>query len=768
MDTPQQYTFTDIQGISVIVWNHMDSNCDKNVKKNRKILKDKVGYENKDTPMLDSRKWDDSLKYCDIIICTDNVLDWENAINEQYGVRVSSRNIKGGHQLSIIDGETSELFVSVNIYTNTNKLMVQPGDKLEERLLDFLRDIPNITKLKRSRASTLAAQENGVNVHENLTQTSSDDAPNTTTLTSVLAMDPEVHKDVVQTDDIPILTSSSSVTPVGNVADVNIATTHMSSEARTLSAADLSNEDSDVSIEHDANDNTMLSDNDTVLQHYSTPREASTPVRSSEIAVQVSPCRVVGLSEGIQTEGGMHYTNELLCFTQNKLDTMPRDIITRLCVQFYSAKEIAIAKNILFDVVKTKRRHIQRRGDDVAKHDMEDIMQLLLEADLHGVNAVRFVAGNLSNIPPLSIDNVDMLKLYQEIETMKNAVQNISDNQKQLTDLVAKKLNTVQADCQECNTVKKYTEALIEHDVKTTSAPSTSHDACTPIPQDVLVHRPRPDIAETNVEDSDDLLSESHMSSNESVTEIKKRIGDCSNKEAEHHSKALPEVQRTCEAVGTNEQPEMASYNRYQAIANTTISSDSTESNACDSPIRQQHSQKRSYADMQATHDVSKMLTPRDVIAAPGKFRKVTSFKKQPTSVYSRTFTNTARAPARAMAGQTDKQKPYRSSFNNVCIGRGSSTVTDLRSIKKPTLSKPEKNRICIGIFVSRLETRVTEMQISRHILHETRFSSRPEKLKTKYDGYSSFLIQCQNPVRSRLLNPDIWPTGTLVKPFFT
>ena len=42
-------------------------------------------------------------------------------------------------------------------------------------------------------------------------------------------------------------------------------------------------------------------------------------------------------------------TNELLCFTQNRMQSLPVDNIIKLCVDFYSAEEITVTKKLLFD-----------------------------------------------------------------------------------------------------------------------------------------------------------------------------------------------------------------------------------------------------------------------------------------------------------------------------------------------------------------------------------------------------------------------------------
>ena len=40
------------------------------------------------------------------------------------------------------------------------------------------------------------------------------------------------------------------------------------------------------------------------------------------------------------------------------------------------------------------------------------------------------------------------------------------------------------------------------------------------------------------------------------------------------------------------------------------------------------------------------------------------------------------------------------------------------------------------------------------------------ERLKTKYNNYSSFFIPVTEPDRSKLLNPEVWPTQCIVKKY--
>ena len=72
------------------------------------------------------------------------------------------------------------------------------------------------------------------------------------------------------------------------------------------------------------------------------------------------------------------------------------------------------------------------------------------------------------------------------------------------------------------------------------------------------------------------------------------------------------------------------------------------------------------------------------------------------------------------------------------------------------------------GVFISRLERTTTAASIAAHVYSKTGITITPEKLKTKYDSYSSFLL----PVRKGskdfdcLLKSHLWPKGCLVKQF--
>ena len=72
------------------------------------------------------------------------------------------------------------------------------------------------------------------------------------------------------------------------------------------------------------------------------------------------------------------------------------------------------------------------------------------------------------------------------------------------------------------------------------------------------------------------------------------------------------------------------------------------------------------------------------------------------------------------------------------------------------------------GIFVTRLGKDTTSANVAIHVLRETGITVRPEKLRTKYDTYTSFLIPIKKNSRryNILLDANNWPMGCLVGPF--
>ncbi|KAI8499120.1 hypothetical protein Bbelb_228840 [Branchiostoma belcheri] len=61
-----------------------------------------------------------------------------------------------------------------------------------------------------------------------------------------------------------------------------------------------------------------------------------------------------------QGEPNKIFINDLLCFVVNKMDKMPGDIVTKLCLETYSEEEIEVAKKLTFDTCKPSEQFRKR------------------------------------------------------------------------------------------------------------------------------------------------------------------------------------------------------------------------------------------------------------------------------------------------------------------------------------------------------------------------------------------------------------------------
>ena len=118
--------------------------------------------------------------------------------------------------------------------------------------------------------------------------------------------------------------------------------------------------------------------------------------------------------------------NELLCYVANKMDLVVHDSLIKLCTDFYDTKLIESAKQILFDcsaVADCGVRHQRRQGPSRDKNNMEDILLAFHRC----TNLPEFVAGDLSRLPPLDMNNIDFAHLLHEFQGMRSEMAKMRD-----------------------------------------------------------------------------------------------------------------------------------------------------------------------------------------------------------------------------------------------------------------------------------------------------------------------------------------------------
>lgn len=104
---------------------------------------------------------------------------------------------------------------------------------------------------------------------------------------------------------------------------------------------------------------------------------------------------------------------EVLAFFQNKIDVMDEESLVNICSTNFSVEDIETAKKLLFDSVKTKLRHIARKGTGKTQRHLYDVITLFKETDPEHVPI--FVAKELHKLPPINFDHLDSTRLLKDI-----------------------------------------------------------------------------------------------------------------------------------------------------------------------------------------------------------------------------------------------------------------------------------------------------------------------------------------------------------------
>ena len=122
-------------------------------------------------------------------------------------------------------------------------------------------------------------------------------------------------------------------------------------------------------------------------------------------------------------------TNELLCYVACKIHTCTFDVIVKMCTDFYDGDVITVAKDDLMACVtlpEDDKRSGRRRANLKEVH-MKDIVSILLEIKPEEVPV--FLARDLNNVPPLSLNNFDMSRIILDMEKLKTQMKIIQEAQ---------------------------------------------------------------------------------------------------------------------------------------------------------------------------------------------------------------------------------------------------------------------------------------------------------------------------------------------------
>ena len=130
--------------------------------------------------------------------------------------------------------------------------------------------------------------------------------------------------------------------------------------------------------------------------------------------------------------------NELLCYVQFYMHRSPKDNIAEVINRFYSDEEVITAKDILDDnyqgcfTHELKNRRNTRpsknsRGKDETESTVDDILIVMYELDKSKIDT-SFVALNLARLPKCDPKDVDPFSNLQLILSLQERLQQLEDN----------------------------------------------------------------------------------------------------------------------------------------------------------------------------------------------------------------------------------------------------------------------------------------------------------------------------------------------------
>ena len=128
--------------------------------------------------------------------------------------------------------------------------------------------------------------------------------------------------------------------------------------------------------------------------------------------------------------------NSVLCYTSTARHSMRNDDIVRVCLAFYKEEQILKAKDLIFNLVGEKP--IRRRNENRKTNELQDVMAILKRCDEKRMDLPKFVADSYDSLPPSSGFDVvaeSLISLIDEISLLRKEVEFLKE--KRVTDLAA-------------------------------------------------------------------------------------------------------------------------------------------------------------------------------------------------------------------------------------------------------------------------------------------------------------------------------------------
>ena len=142
MEVNHEWEFVTIDSVSCIQW--LQQPPDNEAKKRRK-LKQKVCEKHVETLVIDRQYKHQRKAMCNLIFVTNRLERWVKESElyfTQKGFTVVQMRIDGGEQYAFV--KNASTFISMSVYADKNKIMIQPGDRQENKLIAWISDFKQL------------------------------------------------------------------------------------------------------------------------------------------------------------------------------------------------------------------------------------------------------------------------------------------------------------------------------------------------------------------------------------------------------------------------------------------------------------------------------------------------------------------------------------------------------------------------------------------------------------------------------------------------
>jgi len=118
------------------------------------------------------------------------------------------------------------------------------------------------------------------------------------------------------------------------------------------------------------------------------------------------------------------FINEVLCFIQKKSELLAADDLMKIFSDYYSVEDIEKARTTLARFVDKKRVQKQKGSDhEIRSRTVSLMIKLCLDPS---IRLPFFCALNLSKLPPVDADHVDMSAVMSELLAFRRQVRAMS------------------------------------------------------------------------------------------------------------------------------------------------------------------------------------------------------------------------------------------------------------------------------------------------------------------------------------------------------